>query len=230
MPEGLLREIEAISDNTLALGLCRSIQETTHLALARFHTRFGDARRAISILQPIVSASMRDSRWLAWTQASLIVAGAQLRMGNTEKALRQAWHIAERIADDGIYATYIDEHVLLSPLIGDLIERLHSSDSRQTEATRSLIEGLARRAGLPLSERQASSGNGDLARIDVHLTKMEHQIVTLAAQGLSNGDISKREIIKLSTVKWHMQNVFGKLQVKSRTAAIAEARRLGLLN
>ncbi|MGV8995599.1 MAG: LuxR C-terminal-related transcriptional regulator [Parvibaculaceae bacterium] len=230
LPEGLLREIEAISDNVLSLGFCRSTHEIGQITLARFHARFGDARRAISLLQPIVSASLRDARWRVWTQASLIIVGSQLRLGNTEKALRQAWHIIEEISEDGIRATFTDEHVLLLPLIGDLIERLNASGIQQTDAIRSVIEGLAQRAGLPISGQQTPDHNEELARIDVHLTKMERKILTLAAQGFSNGDISVREIIKLTTVKWHMQNLFGKLQVKSRTAAIAEARRLGLLS
>jgi LuxR family maltose regulon positive regulatory protein len=33
----------------------------------------------------------------------------------------------------------------------------------------------------------------------------------------------------VGTVKWHLNNLFGKLGVKNRTQAVAQARALGLL-
>ena len=63
----------------------------------------------------------------------------------------------------------------------------------------------------------------------VQLTGMERRIITLVAQGLSNDDVADRLLVRQSTVKWHMHNIFAKLDVRSRTAALAETRRLGLI-
>ena len=52
----------------------------------------------------------------------------------------------------------------------------------------------------------------------------------LITQGLSNRDIGERLFLALDTVKGHNRRIFGKLQVQSRTEAIARARELGLLN
>ncbi|WP_223645341.1 LuxR C-terminal-related transcriptional regulator [Corallococcus sp. EGB] len=56
------------------------------------------------------------------------------------------------------------------------------------------------------------------------LTERELQMLKLLAQGLSNQEISERSNVALSTAKWHLRNVFAKLDVTTRTAAIVKAR------
>ena len=62
------------------------------------------------------------------------------------------------------------------------------------------------------------------------LTAREIEVLRLIADGLSNHEIAGRLIITVSTVKWHLNNLFGKLAVHSRTQALAQrpqlARRL----
>lgn len=61
------------------------------------------------------------------------------------------------------------------------------------------------------------------------LSQRELEILKLIAQGLSNREISERLFLALSTVKVHNRQIFDKLQVQSRTEAVARARELGLL-
>jgi LuxR family maltose regulon positive regulatory protein len=61
------------------------------------------------------------------------------------------------------------------------------------------------------------------------LSQRELDIVNLIAQGLSNRVIGERLFLALDTVKGHNRKIFDKLQVQSRTEAIARARELGLL-
>ena len=61
------------------------------------------------------------------------------------------------------------------------------------------------------------------------LSQRELEILQLIAQGLSNREIGERLFLALDTVKGHNRRIFGKLQVQSRTEAIARARELGLL-
>ncbi|WP_216611986.1 LuxR C-terminal-related transcriptional regulator [Myxococcus xanthus] len=56
------------------------------------------------------------------------------------------------------------------------------------------------------------------------LTERELQMLKLLAQGLSNQEISERSNVALSTTKWHLRNVFAKLDVTTRTAAIVKAQ------
>jgi LuxR family maltose regulon positive regulatory protein len=61
------------------------------------------------------------------------------------------------------------------------------------------------------------------------LTARELEVLGLLAGGASNDEIARRLIVSLGTVKKHISNIFGKLEVESRTQAVARARALGLL-
>jgi LuxR family maltose regulon positive regulatory protein len=61
------------------------------------------------------------------------------------------------------------------------------------------------------------------------LSQRELQVLRLIAEGLSNREISERLFRSLDTVKGHNRIIFGKLEVQSRTEAVARARELSLL-
>lgn len=61
------------------------------------------------------------------------------------------------------------------------------------------------------------------------LTAKEVEILALAGEGLSNQEIAGRLYVSVSTVKSHLSHAFGRLGVRHRAAAIAEARRRRML-
>jgi LuxR family maltose regulon positive regulatory protein len=61
------------------------------------------------------------------------------------------------------------------------------------------------------------------------LSKREVDILCRIAQGLSNQAIADEMVIELSTVKSHLKHIYRKLNVDSRTQAVALARKLDLL-
>jgi len=61
------------------------------------------------------------------------------------------------------------------------------------------------------------------------LSERELEVLDLIAQGLTNRQIADRLYIAVGTVKRHINNIYGKLQVHHRTEAVARARALGLL-
>jgi LuxR family maltose regulon positive regulatory protein len=61
------------------------------------------------------------------------------------------------------------------------------------------------------------------------LTERELEVLRLLAAGLGNKEIAETLVIALSTVKQHLKNIYAKLDVHSRTQAVAQARELGLL-
>jgi LuxR family maltose regulon positive regulatory protein len=61
------------------------------------------------------------------------------------------------------------------------------------------------------------------------LSPRELEILRLIDQGLSNREIGERLFLALDTVKGHNRRIYDKLQVSSRTEALARARELGLL-
>lgn len=78
------------------------------------------------------------------------------------------------------------------------------------------------------SQSPATRGDEEQSLI-VSLNERELEILQLIAAGLSNTEIAERLVIALSTVKWHINNLFSKLGVRSRTQAVAHAKELGLL-
>lgn len=63
-----------------------------------------------------------------------------------------------------------------------------------------------------------------------HLTSREAEIIGHLGQGLRNREIAERMYISVKTVDHHISAVLSKLGVRTRTEAVREAARLGLLN
>lgn len=61
------------------------------------------------------------------------------------------------------------------------------------------------------------------------LSKREIEVLQFMAEGLSNQEIADKMFVSLNTIKTHTSNIFSKLDVKRRTAAIEAARKLGLV-
>ena len=76
---------------------------------------------------------------------------------------------------------------------------------------------------------QAARPSVTAAHVGEPLSEREREVLRLIAQGRSNREISERLFLALSTIKGHNRLLFGKLQVQSRTEAVARARELGLL-
>ena len=68
-----------------------------------------------------------------------------------------------------------------------------------------------------------------LSRAAAELSAREVEILGAVARGLSNREIARTLVISEATVKTHLVHVFTKLDVDSRTAAVARARADGLL-
>jgi DNA-binding NarL/FixJ family response regulator len=61
------------------------------------------------------------------------------------------------------------------------------------------------------------------------LSKRETEVLQLVADGLSNQQISQRLFLSRATVKSHLAHIYGKLEVDSRTSAVAAATARGLI-
>jgi pimeloyl-ACP methyl ester carboxylesterase/DNA-binding CsgD family transcriptional regulator len=74
-----------------------------------------------------------------------------------------------------------------------------------------------------------SSSHADGVPAAVLLSGREHQVLMLVAQGLTDQEIGEQLVLSPHTVHRHVANIRHKLGRGSRTAAVAEAARLGLL-
>jgi two-component system nitrate/nitrite response regulator NarL len=62
------------------------------------------------------------------------------------------------------------------------------------------------------------------------LSEREMEILVLLAEGLSSGDIARRLMVSMSTVKSHLGHLYDKLEVSDRAAAVARGCARGSLS
>ena len=87
------------------------------------------------------------------------------------------------------------------------------------------LDGAMRhvRKGIELGER------GEMDSLVEQLTEREMDVLRLIAAGLSNPEIADTLVIAVSTVKSHVNRIYGKLSVENRTRAVIKAQELALL-
>ena len=63
-----------------------------------------------------------------------------------------------------------------------------------------------------------------------HLTRKELDVLVRLAIGATNAEIADHFSLTLNTVKFHVENIFRKLDVSNRTQAVSTGRKLGFLS
>ena len=107
----------------------------------------------------------------------------------------------------GVFATLAEA--------ADLADRHHASPPPQPIAV-----------ALPLGRQAPRVPDAPVEK----LTRRELKILCRLDSGLSNTEIADALFISEGTLKWHLHNIYGKLAARSRAAAVARARSLGLLD
>ncbi len=92
-----------------------------------------------------------------------------------------------------------------------------------------LLPGLARTSQKPVDRIRNAYYEKTLVKEKKlsgfnELSRREKEILKLIDKGFSNGEIAENLFISTGTVKWHVSNIFVKLDVKNRTEAAAAAR------
>ena len=104
----------------------------------------------------------------------------------------------------------------------DLVEAIravHRGEARlHPDIARKLMEQIAQQAS-PARE----------SRLD-ELTEREREVTNLVAKGCSNQEIANELVISEKTVKTHVSNILGKLQLEDRTQLAIYAIKKGLVN
>ena len=70
---------------------------------------------------------------------------------------------------------------------------------------------------------------GAVRKLAVRLTARQLEVLSLSYQGLRPKDIAVELVISVETVRAHVKEIYRRLGVHNVMAAVAEAKRLGLL-
>lgn len=217
-----MEQIQAIAAST---NPGRAFHEKVKIVMARLMYEQGELREANLLIQPIIRRTESSERFLRWSEASLIRIAIATAEGKTALALRMFWDCESATTDLAIRQMFIEEARLLGPTIPHLQTQVESSGFEARH--RLLVKELARAVGIPVGDHHLH--DAEALPSDIKLTRIEQRIMDLVAKGLSNKDIADRLSNSVPTVKWHLGNVFLKLGVKSRTAALIRLQSLNLL-
>jgi DNA-binding CsgD family transcriptional regulator/tetratricopeptide (TPR) repeat protein len=164
-------------------------------------------------------AVARRCTWFAATRvfiAATEIALAERANGSIRPSLVAAF--AEEVERTG----HLDSAVCVLrawPLLAESIQATAHRHVLVSAAQASNDRRLAVAAGI--DARSSTRG--------VDLSQREIEVLELVAQGLRNAQVAERLVISDLTVKSHLQHVYEKLEVGSRTEAVARARERGLL-
>lgn len=198
--------------------------ESEHRILAEALIAQNRFRTAESLLQTLVSASTQSGRTgdlIALLAMLAISVAGQKRFEEAEELLRQALTLAH---PQGYVRTIVDLGLPMNQLL-----RRTAVRSQNANYVNQLLQAFdppdagftGRRFGL-------AEPAGNAVLLD-ELTPREWEILNLIATGASNSEIAEKLVLSVGTVKGHINHIFSKLDVHSRTAAVARARELGLI-
>jgi LuxR family maltose regulon positive regulatory protein len=187
------------------------LDEVDNLTLARLLIAQGEIEAAEALLLRLhqgAAAAERNGSLIEILILQALTFAAQNASEEALSALEQALGLAE---PEGFVRIFLDEGVRMAELLRQAVAQdIHASYAL----------GLLSALGEAVTVQQSL--------IDP-LSERELEVLRLVAAGYSNREIAQELVVAISTVKKHINNIYGKLEVGSRTQAVARARELGLL-
>jgi len=189
------------------------MREAEQMAVARVLLAQGDPSEAMRLLKRLLGAAQRTGRMGAAVRI-LVLQALSLQAGNdlggALDVLGQALALAE---SEGYVRTFLDEGEPMARLLREALSR-------------GIVSRYASRL---LAAFEKASVSPATARLIEPLSERETEVLRLIVAGLSNGEIAAELVIATSTVKSHINSIYGKLGVVRRTQAVAKAQEMDLL-
>lgn len=165
--------------------------------------------KALGALAAVIERGSGPLR--AWYRVRALTAGAvALEEQGRQSAALEMWARALGAGREGGFVrVYLDG----SPGRDRLLRRALDNPATRADAARVL----------------ADSVTGEPGRETAALTARQVEVLRLVADGLPDRDIGNAAGMSMATVKTHLRAIYARLGVHSRTAAVAKARKAGML-
>lgn len=188
------------------------------LCLARMAIESGDHTDANQILDRLGADAVRGGQMRVALKVSLYRAAILHRTGDAVNAFKLLIEALDRGHAQGYRRTFLDEASLLRPLLARACD---TDDGVLPEYLQSYAQSLLR--ALSPQPLQDSSWAPLLSTRELEVLQELHL-------GYANKVIARKLDLSEATVKFHIKNIFRKLKVRKRAAAVAEAHRHGIIN
>jgi LuxR family maltose regulon positive regulatory protein len=212
-----VRQYLALGDAETAARLavdCRGPTELERLAWARLHLAQGRSHEALHLLDRQETAAQAGGRTGRLIEILGLQAVTLEILGHHDTALSTLAEALRLARPEGYVRTFLD----LGEPVGKLLRRA-LAQAPAPDYVASLLTALETNQALSPSPETLADP----------LTERELEVLRLLSAGLSNKKIAGTLIVAPSTVKQHLKNLYSKLDVHSRTQAVARGRELGLL-
>jgi LuxR family maltose regulon positive regulatory protein len=216
-------------------------REALYLTLARLRIAAGQAEEIMPLLSRLLADAEAKARKHSAIEILTLQALAYNASDDRPRALTALESALALAAPEGYIRLFVDEGTPMLLLIADcklqIAQQIGSTEYEDLQPLLAYVERLLaafpRTESLGLRTESAESTHSVLSPQSSPLVEMPNErelaVLRLIAAGHSNREIADTLVIALSTVKTHINNLYGKLGIHSRTQALARARALGLL-
>jgi LuxR family maltose regulon positive regulatory protein len=153
----------------------------------------------------------------------LTLARLHMLMSDQRSAVRSLSRALTLAASRGLVSPFMQHQRTFKEILATA--RLKDLALTLTEQLR-LFEIVCARTGASVNATNNTVTSGSDVEV---LTPREIEMLSILEAGPSNQQIADQLLVSVQTVKWHLYNLYAKLGVKNRAAALAKARSLNLL-
>ncbi len=137
----------------------------------------------------------------------------------TTRSIRTRWPNIQVVALTSFREDDLVKSALQAGAIGYLLKNVGADEL--ADAIRSAYAGRPTLA--PEAAQVLIQASRQPVQPGFDLTEREREVLSLLVKGMSNNDIADRLVVSRSTVKFHVSSILSKLNVSSRTEAVALA-------
>ena len=186
----------------------------------------GSPLSALRMLRSLAHRALTSGRKRRYLECRLLEACALRGAGELPRAYESMRVTLNACADERMTSLVLSEGGAATDLLQEMIGDYETCDIDPRFLKR--LRGAAQaEAAEPNSDPRQPAGG--CRRVSAQLTEREVNVLRLLSLGMPNAAIATRLRVTEHTVKYHLANIYSKLGVKNRTAAVSVARANGLL-